>query len=154
SAQPRLEELEIRLVPAVVPMLPDAGDGTPPVLMQPTYLRNPAPSSPPTSPETLSAPFPFGYTPQQIRTAYGIDSILFGSITGDGSGQTIAIVDAYANPKLVDSTDPQFGSSDLAQFDQRFNLADPPSFTKVGQDGSPNLPGTDPTGDWEGEEAL
>src|SRR5262249_40776805 len=29
-----------------------------------------------------------GFTPAQIRHAYGIDQILFGSIVGDGSGQT------------------------------------------------------------------
>jgi len=40
------------------------------------------------------------YTPQQIRTAYGIDSIQVGSLIGDGAGQTIAIVVAYDNPKV------------------------------------------------------
>ncbi|MEN6494529.1 MAG: hypothetical protein ABFD16_09560, partial [Thermoguttaceae bacterium] len=35
---------------------------------------------------------PVGLTPQAIRAAYGIDQI-----TGDGTGQTIAIVDAYDN---------------------------------------------------------
>jgi hypothetical protein len=33
-----------------------------------------------------------GFTPQQIGTAYGIDQVAFGSSTGNGSGQTIAIV--------------------------------------------------------------
>src|SRR5262245_32524065 len=32
---------------------------------------------------------PSGYTPQQIRAAYGFDQITFGTITGDGAGQTI-----------------------------------------------------------------
>ncbi len=95
-----------------------------------------------------------GFTPQQIRTAYGIDQIGFDAITGDGAGQTIAIVDAYDDPDLVDSTSPNFQNSDLALFDQRFGLPNPPSFEKLGQDGSTNLPAADPTGLWEVEEAL
>jgi subtilase family serine protease len=39
---------------------------------------------------------PSGYSPAQIRRAYGFDQI-----TGDGSGQTIAIVDAYGSPSLA-----------------------------------------------------
>src|SRR5262249_20269392 len=104
---------------------------------------------------------PIGFTPEQIRAAYGIGSITFGAIAGDGSGQTIAIVDAYDNPHLVNSTAADFSSSDLAQFDRQFNLPDPPSFTKLNQYGSPTgLPGTDPagagspSGNWETEEAL
>ena len=50
---------------------------------------------------------PTGLNPTQIRHAYGIDSILFqgGTITGDGSGQTVAIIDAFDNPKFVNSSD-------------------------------------------------
>jgi hypothetical protein len=104
---------------------------------------------------------PIGFTPQQIRTAYGISSITFGTLPGDGSGQTIAIVDAYDDPAFVNSTDPGFSASDLAQFDRQFSLPDPPSFTKVNQyGGNTGLPGTDPagpgspTGNWEYEIAL
>ena len=46
-------------------------------------------------------PFPVGYEPSDISTAYGIGNIKFGSVTGDGSGQTIAIVDAYDDPSFV-----------------------------------------------------
>ncbi len=95
-----------------------------------------------------------GFTPQQIRTAYAIDQIEFGATKGDGTGETIAIVDAYDDPNLVDSTSANFKNSDLAQFDKLFGLPDPPSFEKLGQDGSANLPGVDPTGEWEVEEAL
>ncbi len=104
---------------------------------------------------------PVGYTPQQIRAAYGIEDIQFGSIAGDGSGQTIAIVDAYDDPGFVDSTSPSFSTSDLAEFDQAFGLPDPPSFEKVNEfGGTTNLPGTDPagagssSGNWEYEEAM
>ena len=47
------------------------------------------------------------YTPAQIRTAYGINSLSL-----DGTGQTIAIVDAYDDPAIaqaLDTYDSQFG---------------------------------------------
>jgi subtilase family serine protease len=40
---------------------------------------------------------PCGYTPQQIKGAYGL-----GSTSADGSGQTVAIIDAYAAPTIVE----------------------------------------------------
>jgi subtilase family serine protease len=61
------------------------------------------------------------YTPAQISHAYGFDQLGL-----DGTGQTIAIVDAYDDPRIV---------SDLVQFDRAFGLPDPPSFTKVNQNG-------------------
>ena len=85
-----------------------------------------------------------GFTPQQIRTAYAINQIEFGATKGDGTGETIAIVDAYDDPDLVDSTSANFTNSDLAQFDKLFGLPDPPSFEKLGQNGTANLPGADP----------
>ncbi|HEY1684693.1 MAG TPA: SdrD B-like domain-containing protein [Tepidisphaeraceae bacterium] len=94
---------------------------------------------------------PFGYTPQQIRTAYGVDQIEFNSsITGDGTGQTIAIVDAYDDPTAA---------TDLHAFDAYFNLPDPPTFEKLNGSGlSAPLPSVDPVGqgtdDWEMEESL
>ena len=60
----------------------------------------------------------------------------FGSIKGDGAGQTVAIVDAYDNPGFLDSSDPNFGSSSLAVYDRIFGLPDPPSFTKFNEYGS------------------
>ena len=56
-------------------------------------------------------PFPIGYAPGDIQTAYGIDQIKFGSVTGDGTGQTIAIVDAYDDPAFVNSTDSKFATA-------------------------------------------
>ena len=40
------------------------------------------------------------YTPVQVRAAYGINDLSF-----DGTGQTIAIVDAYHNPTIVEAVD-------------------------------------------------
>jgi hypothetical protein len=102
---------------------------------------------------------PIGFTPQQIRTAYGIDSIPLGSLVGYGAGQTIAIVAVYDNPKLVSSTNSGFLQSDLHQFDVAFGLPDPPSFIKLDEHGGTNYPGVDPAGpgaekSMEGEAAL
>jgi subtilase family serine protease len=50
---------------------------------------------------------PKGYTPSQIRQAYGIDQL-----TATGKGQTIAIVEAYGSPTIqhdLDIFDGQFG---------------------------------------------
>ena len=49
-----------------------------------------------------------GYTPAQIRAAYGFNNVSFGSTAADGRGQTIAIIDAYNDPNIA---------SDLAAFD-------------------------------------
>src|SRR5947209_2931193 len=57
----------------------------------------------------LASAGPSGYTPSQIRHAYGFDQIaLPGGVQGDGTGTTIAIVDAYDDPTIVSSTDPNF----------------------------------------------
>ncbi len=68
-----------------------------------------------------------GLTPAQVRSAYGVNSITFQSggntVAGDGSGETIAIVDAYDDPSIA---------ADLTTFDQQFGIAAPPTFTKVG----------------------
>lgn len=91
---------------------------------------------------------PSGLTPAMLRRAYGIDQIKFGSVVGNGAGQTIAIIDAYDFPTAL---------SDLHAFDRAFGFPDPPSFKKVNQTGGNMLPGLDPAGlghDWETEEAL
>jgi subtilase family serine protease len=96
---------------------------------------------------------PVGFTPAQIRHAYGIDSISLGGVTGDGSGQTIAIITVGDNPKFVNSTSSGFSNSDLHKFDQQFGLADPPSFKKVTQTGgTSNFPA--PVSGWAQEAAL
>ena len=66
----------------------------------------------------LASSGPTGYTPAQIRHAYGFDQISFsgGTVAGDVSCQTIAFVDAYDDPNIA---------NDLHQFDLAFGLADP-----------------------------
>ena len=73
---------------------------------------------------------PTGYTPTQVRAAYGFDKISFGTTAADGAGTTIAIVDAYDNPNVL---------ADLKAFDLAFGLPDP-VFTKVNQTGGTTMP--------------
>ena len=85
----------------------------------------------------LGSPGPAGYTPSQVRHAYGFDQITFpGNVKGDGTGTTIAIVDAFDDPNVA---------NDLKQFDAKFGLPDP-SFTKVNQAGGSTMRLTSRTG--------
>ncbi len=88
---------------------------------------------------------PTGTTPASMRHAYAVDTAAFGSLVGDGTGQTIAIVDAYDEPTLA---------ADLAAFDAQFGLAAPPSFVRVNQTGGTTLPKADVVGGWGGETSL
>ena len=72
------------------------------------------------------------YDPYQMRTAYGVDSLIANGY--DGSGKTIVIIDAFKDPNIA---------SQLATFDTYYGLpamnAGPgsPSFTEVAPDGTP-----------------
>ena len=88
---------------------------------------------------------PSGFTPTQLRHAYGFDQIFFdgGTIVGDGTGQTIAIVNAYHTPNAA---------SDLAAFNAAFGLPAPPSFIQVDQNGGTDYPTS--SASWALETAL
>ena len=84
-----------------------------------------------------------GLTPAELGSAYGYDPL------AGGTGQTVAIVDAFDDPSIA---------SDLETFDAQYGLpaCDEANgcFRKVGQTGSRfSLPATDTTG-WSVEEAL
>lgn len=95
-------------------------------------------ASPATAPWTLK-----GYTPAQIKDAYGISS------TYDGAGQTVAIIDAYASPTILADVNqwstnrglPTMSPSQLVQ-------VVPPGVYK-----RPQNPAQDPQG-WYSEETL
>ncbi len=94
------------------------------------------------SPSSVPASDIQGYTPAQIRKAYGFDQFSFNgsSVAADGSGQTICIVDPFNDPNV---------KSDLDVFDAQFDLPAPPSLTVVNHTGGSVLPRTD--GSWAGE---
>jgi hypothetical protein len=88
-----------------------------------------------------------GYTPAQVRTAYGINSLAL-----DGTGQTIAIVNQYNDPPIfadLDTFDKQFGittagkslydqygpaSSFLTVYDETGKVIDPATTTSPPSD--------------------
>ena len=85
---------------------------------------------------------PRGYTPQQVKGAYGL-----GNTTLDGSGVTVAIIDAYASPTI---------QRDLDQWSANRGIAST-NITQVVAPGTYNHPERglrqDPQG-WYGEETL
>jgi subtilase family serine protease len=88
---------------------------------------------------------PCGYTPQQIKGAYGLSSTSL-----DGSGQTVAIIDAYASPTIVQDVNTWSNNRGLPTM----NAA---QFTQVVAPGTYHHPERglvqDPQG-WYGEETL
>ncbi len=87
----------------------------------------------------ISNPSPQGYIPCDLRTAYYLNKV-----SETGSGQRVAVVDAFADPK---------SSSDLASFDSVFGLPAPPSVTVSAPFGTIT---TDPGNlqSWQLEESL
>lgn len=80
-----------------------------------------------------------GYTPTDIYNAYNYPYIQNGNKI-NGYGQTIAIVDAYADPYI---------NSDLSAFDSYFRLPAPPSFKILKPQGKPSN-----NSGWATEESL
>ena len=78
------------------------------------------------------------YSPQDIRTAYGLNGLINAGFVG--AGQTIVIIDSYGSPTIA---------ADLATFDAGYRLPDPPSLTVLAPLGTvpwdpstyPNQPG-------------
>jgi subtilase family serine protease len=88
-----------------------------------------------------------GYTPAQLRGAYGLGDYTVGN---DGSGQTVAIIDAYASPTIEKDVNTYSGAHGLPTL--RAN-----QFTQVVAPGTFKHPEhgnyQDPQG-WYGEETL
>jgi subtilase family serine protease len=94
-------------------------------------------ASPPTAPWTVK-----GYTPNQIKGAYGISG-------SNGAGQTVAVIDAYASPTIL---------ADVNQWSTNRGLPtmNPSQLVQVVPPGvyqRPQNPSQDPQG-WYGEETL
>lgn len=127
------------LVEILEPRLPFSVAPTPPGMI-PAWLATPQATALPavgSSPQRAApagSPLPIGFTPAEIRQAYGFDSISFDGVAADGSGTTIAIVTAYHNPNI---------EHDLAVFNATFGLPAPPSFRVVNQRGGSTMPAED-----------
>jgi subtilase family serine protease len=80
-----------------------------------------------TPPTTADCENDFGiacYQPGQIETAYDMAPLYGAGLTG--TGETIALVDAFGSPSI---------GRDLATFDRAFGLPAPPNFTIIQPDG-------------------
>ena len=91
-------------------------------------------------PSSRNRPAAGSFTPAQIQQAYQ-----FNQVSYNGSGETIAIVDAYNDPNI---------QSDLNTFDSASSACRPPTISVVNQTGGSSLPSADSTGGWEVEESL
>jgi len=95
---------------------------------------------------SLTAPF----TPSEIRQAYGVNEISFNGTAGDGSGQTIAIVDAYNDPNIISDANTFSANYGLPQF----NASGGPTLQVLNQFGGATLPSNASPGTWDVEESL
>jgi len=90
---------------------------------------------------------PCGYTPQQVRGAYGLAGTPF-----DGSGQTVAVIDAYASPTIAADVDQWSTNRGVPRFKGgQFTQVVAPGTFHHPESGGPNK--QDPQG-WYGEETL
>jgi hypothetical protein len=91
----------------------------------------------------LLSSLPPGYSPTQVKSAYGLNALNFTSaggqtVSADGTGEVIAIVVAFHDPNLA---------SDLQTFDSTYGLTTP-SLSQV------DLAGPTTNDGWAGEETL
>lgn len=100
-----------------------------------------------TQPTPFAAKIPWlvcGYTPQQVRSAYGADKV-----AANGAGVTVAIVDAYASPTIV---------YDATRYAKNHNLVPitTRNFSQIVPDGIYNVSASEACGPqgWYEEESL
>jgi hypothetical protein len=93
----------------------------------------------------LTSALPSGYGPADFQTAYNLTALSANA----GTGETVAIVDAYDDPNA---------ESDLATYRSTYGLSACTTadgcFKKVNQTGGSTPPPVDSTGGWEVEESL
>jgi subtilase family serine protease len=90
---------------------------------------------------------PCGYTPSQLQGAYGVGGAI--AAGNDGSGQTVAVIDAFASPTIVDDVNTYSAKHGLpALSGNQFSQVVPPGIYK-----HPGNSKFDPAG-WYGEETL
>ncbi|MBV9690428.1 MAG: S53 family peptidase [Ktedonobacteraceae bacterium] len=84
------------------------------------------------------------YSPQEIRNAYGVTSLIDRGFTG--KGQTIVIIDSFGSPTLA---------NDLKVFDKGYGLPDPPRLTVLSPLGTvPFDPNNSDQQGWAAETTL
>jgi subtilase family serine protease len=89
-------------------------------------LVSATPADPPPSDAFCRTNFGFPcYSPQEMRTAYGLAPMIDAGYTGQG--QTIVLIESFGSPTMM---------ADLQAFDQGYGLPDPPSVTVLSPLGS------------------
>ncbi len=89
---------------------------------------------------------PCGYTPPQLRSSYGFDSVVNGGI--DGTGVTVAIIDAFSSPSIL---------ADAQEYAKRNDPAHPMTskqFKQINFKPTKGLIGLCDASGWFGEETL
>lgn len=125
-----------------------------PLVTSDTTITSPGSVALPGAYGKQATPFaPCGYTPAQLRGAYGL------STAQNGAGQTVAIIDAYASPTIVEDANAYFSAHNVPD-GSGGNLIpslDSTNFTQVVAPGTYKHPEEgvmqDPSG-WYGEETL
>ena len=100
------------------------------------------------------------FDPAKLRKAYGIDRLSDHGVPLDGTGMTVAILDAYDDPKFASrnsnpdvNQDTAYLASDLHKFCVQYGLPETAGFfTKVNQSGGTSYPSGNT--DWGTEIAL
>ncbi len=145
SVSARPERMEARVLFSFTPYVSGGWTATPDY----EYLDAATGATGTATPLGSTSPNGAPLTPATMRSAYGLGTygsskITFNGVQGDGSGQTIAIVDVGSDPTIA---------TDLQAFDAYYNLPNPPSFQQESQTGSTtSLPG--PVSGWIGEISL
>jgi hypothetical protein len=122
------ESFESRLMLSVSTPVPPVGTAIPnPIVVLKSHM---------TSPEGYSSPNGAPITPAKMRSAYGLgtygaSNVTFNGVQGDGTGQTIALVEGGSDPNII---------SDLSAFDAYWSLPNPPSIQQLNATGGTSLP--------------
>jgi subtilase family serine protease len=129
-----------RAVPTIVPLAIQAPDVRDDAAATPATPACTAPNADPSG-TVKTYDWLHCYTPQQIRSWYGVDQV-----ANEGSGQTIAVIDGYGSPTLA---------SDLQHFHDTFfpSLPDP-DLSQVYPLGAPTQTGNAVAAAWTGETSL
>ncbi|MBG6108305.1 protease pro-enzyme activation domain-containing protein [Frigoribacterium sp. CG_9.8] len=97
--------------------------------------------------QTTFGTYNCGYVPSQLRSAYGVDALAKSGV--NGAGQTVAIIDAYASPSILDDVntysaalgEPKLTSANYSQI-----VPAPDKFVDQAACGFPS--------GWQGEQTL
>jgi len=97
--------------------------------------------------QTLHGFIPCGYDGDQLQKAYGVDTLVNQGI--DGTGETVAIVDAYGSPTILQDANAFSAKAGLPPLtSQNFQVVTPNGITNKKES-----PAQDPLG-WQAEVSL